>query len=431
MKILIIGNGGREHALAWKAAKSAQVTQVFVAPGNAGTAQERKTKNVKIDPLAIQDLIDFAQDNDIELTIVGPEAPLVAGIVDAFEAAGLNIFGPSQAAAQLEGSKSFSKDFLKKYQIPTADYQTFTDSEKAKTYVQSKGTPIVIKADGLAAGKGVVIAQNESQAFEAIDKMLEAHQFGAASNTILIEEFLEGEEASFMVMADGKNVLAMASSQDHKALLNGDKGPNTGGMGAYSPAPVVTPSMHEKIMDQVILPTMQGLAKEGIAYKGFLYAGVMITKDLTPKVLEFNCRMGDPETQPILMRLQSDLVELCLAAVNGTLDETEIAWNPCAAVGIVMASGGYPETYSKGDVIYGLGKEEVPGVKVFHAGTALRENQCVTAGGRVLCVTALGPNVTTAQAKAYEQVKSIRWEKAYYREDIGYRAIAREINNQA
>lgn len=430
MKVLIIGSGGREHALAWKAAQSEKVSQVFVAPGNAGTAQENKTENVKIDPLAIQDLIDFAEDNEITLTIVGPEAPLVAGVVDAFEAAGLKIFGPSQAAAQLEGSKSFSKDFLKQYNIPTAEYQTFTNTEKAKAYIREKGTPIVIKADGLAAGKGVIIAQDETQAFEAIDNMLEARQFGEAGNKILIEEFLQGEEASFMVMADGDNVLAMASSQDHKALLNGDKGPNTGGMGAYSPAPVVTPSMHEKIMQQVIMPTIRGMASEGIAYKGFLYAGVMITEDLTPKVLEFNCRMGDPETQPILMRLESDLVELCLMAVDGKLNEAAIEWSPCAALGVVMASGGYPETYSKGDVIYGLGKAEEPGVKAFHAGTALRENQCVTAGGRVLCVTALGPNVTTAQAKAYEQVRSIRWEKAYYREDIGYRAIAREAETQ-
>ncbi|WP_417690434.1 phosphoribosylamine--glycine ligase [Pseudidiomarina sp.] len=427
MNVLVIGGGGREHALAWKAAQSPQVETVFVAPGNAGTATELKLENVAIAADDIQGLLKFAQDNAVGLTIVGPEAPLVAGVVDTFTAAGLSIFGPTQGAAQLEGSKAFSKDFLARHAIPTAAYGTFTDIEAAKDYVRNQGTPIVIKADGLAAGKGVIIAETEAQAFAAIDDMLASNRFGDAGSRVVIEEFLVGEEASFIVMVDGKTALAFASSQDHKARDNGDKGPNTGGMGAYSPAPVVTPDVHNWVMDHVIEPTVQGMAAEGHPYTGFLYAGLMIAPDGTAKVLEYNCRFGDPETQPIMMRLQSDLVELCLAACAGNLAEQVIDFDPRATVGVVMAAGGYPESYAKGKVISGLQDADTSDTKVFHAGTQRLENgDIVTAGGRVLCVTAIADSVSLAQQKAYAGVSKINWEDVYYRTDIAHRAIARE-----
>ncbi|NVJ68029.1 MAG: phosphoribosylamine--glycine ligase [Gammaproteobacteria bacterium] len=424
MNVLIIGSGGREHALAWKTAQSEKVSKVFVAPGNAGTALENKVENVAIGSENIDGLIAFAKDNNVELTIVGPEAPLVIGVVDAFAEAGLKCFGPTQGAAQLEGSKAFTKDFLARHKIPTAAYQNFTEIEPAKAFVREMGTPIVIKADGLAAGKGVIIAENFEQADAAIDDMLAGNKFGDAGHRVVVEEFLQGEEASFIVMVDGKNILPLATSQDHKARDNGDKGPNTGGMGAYSPAPVVTPEMHDRIMQQVIIPTVEGMESEGHPYTGFLYAGVMIDKDGVPKVLEFNCRFGDPETQPIMSRLQSDLSELCLAAIDGKLDTVEANWDPRAALGVVLAAGGYPESYPKGDVISGI--ENVVDGKVFHAGTAEKDGQVVTNGGRVLCVVALGENVTEAQKKAYQAVDKISWDKVYFRTDIGHRAIARE-----
>lgn len=426
MKVMVIGGGGREHALAWKAAQSPLVTQVFVAPGNAGTARESALQNVAIAADDVDALLAFAQQQQLDLTIVGPEAPLAKGVVDKFRAAGLAIFGPTQAAAQLESSKAFAKDFLARHRIPTAAYQNFTEIAPAKDYVRQLGTPIVIKADGLAAGKGVIIAQTEAEAFAAIDDMLAGNKFGNAGSRVVIEEFLTGEEASFIVMVDGKNALAFASSQDHKARDNGDKGPNTGGMGAYSPAPVVTPAVHQWVMDNVIYPTVQGMAAEGNVYTGFLYAGLMIAPDGSAKVLEFNCRFGDPETQPIMLRLESDLVELCQNAVAGKLDETEIKFTAQAAVGVVMAAGGYPDTYAKGSVIHGLDTPATEGAKVFHAGTELKGNDVVTNGGRVLCATALGNNVTAAQQAAYQLVSQISWEQVYYRTDIGYRAIARE-----
>lgn len=428
MNVLIIGSGGREHALAWKAAQSDNVSKVFVAPGNAGTALEAKVENVAIDVEAIDELVAFAKDNNVELTIVGPEAPLVIGVVDSFKNAGLKCFGPTKGAAQLEGSKAFTKDFLARHKIPTAAYQNFTEIEPAKAYVREMGTPIVIKADGLAAGKGVIIAQTEVEANAAIDDMLAGNKFGDAGHRVVIEEFLQGEEASFIVMVDGKNILPLASSQDHKARDNGDKGPNTGGMGAYSPAPVVTAEMHDRIMEQVIVPTVEGMAAEGHPYTGFLYAGVMIDSDGVPKVLEYNCRFGDPETQPIMSRLNSDLVELCLIAIDGKLDTATADWDPRAAIGVVMAAGGYPESYPKGDVISGLDAvNDISTIgKVFHAGTAEKDGNIVTSGGRVLCVVALGDSVTEAQAKAYQAVDKITWDKVYYRTDIGHRAIARE-----
>lgn len=425
MKVLIIGNGGREHALAWKAAQDENVTHVYVAPGNAGSAGEHKVSNVDIDVLAIPELVAFAQQEKIDLTIVGPEAPLVAGVVDQFVAAGLTIFGPTQAAAQLEGSKAFSKDFLARHNIPTAAYQNFTDVAAAKAYVRQQGAPIVIKADGLAAGKGVILAQSEAEAFAAIDHMLAGNAFGEAGHRVVIEEFLVGEEASFIVMVDGEHILPLATSQDHKARDNGDKGPNTGGMGAYSPAPVVTPDIHRRAMQEVIIPTVQGMSKEGTPYTGFLYAGLMIDAEGTPKVLEFNCRFGDPETQPILMRLQSSLVALCLAASRGELDQVEAQWDSRPALAVVMAAGGYPEAYRKGDEIIGI--EQVSHAKVFQAGTRVADGKTVTNGGRVLCVTALGDSVKEAQQRAYEGVKAIHWPGAYYRTDIGYRAVDREI----
>ena len=428
MNVLIIGSGGREHALAWKAAQSDNVKKVFVAPGNAGSALEAKVENVSIGVEAVDELVAFAKDNNVELTIVGPEAPLVIGVVDSFTNAGLKCFGPTKGAAQLEGSKAFTKDFLARHKIPTAAYQNFTDIEPAKAYVRDMGTPIVIKADGLAAGKGVIIAQTEAEADAAIDDMLSGNKFGDAGHRVVIEEFLQGEEASFIVMVDGKNILPLASSQDHKARDNGDKGPNTGGMGAYSPAPVVTAEMHDRIMEQVIVPTVEGMAAEGHPYTGFLYAGVMIDSDGVPKVLEYNCRFGDPETQPIMSRLNSDLVELCLTAIDGKLDTATADWDPRAAIGVVMAAGGYPESYPKGDVISGLDAvNDINTIgKVFHAGTAEKDGNIVTSGGRVLCVVALGDSVTEAQKKAYQAVDKITWDKVYYRTDIGHRAIARE-----
>ena len=426
MNILVIGSGGREHALAWKAAQSPLVETVYVAPGNAGTAREDKLENVDISVDDIDALKTFALSKEIGLTIVGPEAPLVAGIVDQFTAAGLKAFGPSRNAAQLEGSKAFTKDFLERHNIPTAAYANFTDEDEAIAYVRKQGAPIVIKADGLAAGKGVIIAQTIEQAETAIRDMLSGNKFGDAGARVVIEEFLQGEEASFICMVDGKNVLPMASSQDHKARDDGDTGPNTGGMGAYSPAPVVTPEMHERIMQMVILPTVNGMAAEGNAFTGFLYAGVMIDDKGIPKVLEYNVRFGDPETQPIMMRMQSDLVQHCLDALDGKLDEAEAAWDERTALGVVLAAGGYPDSYNKGDIINGLDDVNSESVKVFHAGTAEDENgNIVTAGGRVLCVVALGDNVAEAQQRAYAAVDNIHWDNMYYRKDIGHRAISR------
>ncbi|RJG47878.1 phosphoribosylamine--glycine ligase [Motilimonas pumila] len=426
MKVLVIGAGGREHALAWKAAQNADVETVFVAPGNAGTALEPKLENVAIGVEDITALVAFAKEQQIALTIVGPEAPLVIGVVDAFREAGLKCFGPTQAAAQLEGSKAFTKDFLARQNIPTAWYQNFTEIEPAVAYIKEKGAPIVVKADGLAAGKGVIVAMTEQEAIDAVNDMLAGNAFGEAGSRVVIEEFLDGEEASFIVMVDGKNVLPMATSQDHKRVGNGDTGPNTGGMGAYSPAPVVTPEIHDRIMNEVIYPTVNGMAAEGNTYTGFLYAGLMIMADGTPKVIEFNCRFGDPETQPIMLRLQSDLVELCLASEAGQLDQATAEFDPRASIGVVLAAGGYPASYNKGDVISGLPTTDVEGEKVFHAGTADKDGHTVTNGGRVLCATALGNSVTEAQQRAYELTKKISWEGAFYRTDIAYRAIARE-----
>ncbi|MBT2785419.1 MULTISPECIES: phosphoribosylamine--glycine ligase [unclassified Halomonas] len=427
MKVLMIGGGGREHALAWKLAQSNQVEQVFVAPGNAGTATEAKLTNVAIAATDLGSLVAFARDEQIGLTVVGPEAPLVEGVVDHFQAAGLTIFGPTQAAAQLEGSKSFTKDFLARHDIPSADYQTFTEVAPALAYLSKVGAPIVIKADGLAAGKGVIVALSETEAEAAIRDMLEANAFGDAGARVVIEEFLEGEEASFIVMVDGENVVPMATSQDHKRAYDGDTGPNTGGMGAYSPAPVVTPEVDARIMEQVILPTVRGMAAEGNAYTGFLYAGLMIDAAGNPKVIEYNCRFGDPETQPIMLRLTSDFAELCLAGAQGKLAGQHCEWDPRAAVGVVLAAGGYPGSYRKGDVIHGLDAAEETGCKVFHAGTALNEQgEITTAGGRVLCVTALGDSVSAAQQQAYQGVNVIHWDGAECRRDIAFRAIARE-----
>jgi len=425
MKVLVIGGGGREHALAWKAAQSAQVEKVFVAPGNAGTAREDKLENIDINAEDVEALKAFALQNDIELTIVGPEAPLVIGIVDTFQAAGLNIFGPSQGAAQLEGSKAFTKDFLARHKIPSADYGNFTNEDEAIAYIKQQGAPIVVKADGLAAGKGVILAQTEDEAIAAVKDMLSGNAFGDAGARVVIEEFLLGEEASFICMVDGKNVLPMATSQDHKARDDGDTGPNTGGMGAYSPAPVVTDEIHQRIMDEVIYPTVRGMADEGNAYTGFLYAGVMIDKDGTPKVLEYNVRFGDPETQPIMLRMQSDLSELCLAAIKGELDQHETRWDSRSSLGVVLAAGGYPADYEKGDVIEGLDGLDSDSTKVFHAGTASKGEDVVTNGGRVLCACALGDNVAEAQQEAYKLVKHINWKNVYYRNDIGHRAINR------
>ncbi|WP_294910756.1 phosphoribosylamine--glycine ligase [uncultured Gilliamella sp.] len=429
MKVLVIGNGGREHALAWKAAQSPLVTKVFVAPGNAGTALETNLENINIKATDIAGLLNFAQEQQIDLTIVGPEAPLVIGIVDSFQKAGLKIFGPSKAAAQLEGSKAFTKDFLARHNIPTAEYQNFTEIEPAIAYIRQKGAPIVIKADGLAAGKGVIVAMTLKEAEDAVHDMLAGNAFGDAGHRVVIEEFLDGEEASFIVMVDGEHVEPMATSQDHKRVGDGDTGLNTGGMGAYSPAPVVTDYVFTKVMEQVIYPTVNGMAQEGNVYVGFLYAGLMIDKQGNPKVIEFNCRFGDPETQPIMMRMQSDLVELCLAAVEGKLNTVKSQWDPRPALGVVLAAGGYPGDYNTKDVILGLPAEIDQDCKVFHAGTSLENGQVYTNGGRVLCVTALGNTVSDAQQYAYEQLKNIYWHGCYYRHDIGYRAIEREKNS--
>ncbi|WP_334324293.1 phosphoribosylamine--glycine ligase [Gilliamella apicola] len=426
MKVLVIGNGGREHALAWKIAQSPLVSKVFVAPGNAGTALESGLENINIKATDVSGLLSFAQQEQIDLTIVGPEAPLVIGVVDSFQKAGLKIFGPTKSASQLEGSKAFTKDFLARHNIPTAEYQNFTELEPALAYIREKGAPIVIKADGLAAGKGVIVAMTLEEAEAAVNDMLAGNAFGDAGHRVVIEEFLEGEEASFIVMVDGKNVEPMATSQDHKRVGDGDTGLNTGGMGAYSPAPVVTDEVFAKIMDQVIYPTVNGMAQEGNVYVGFLYAGLMIDKEGNPKVIEFNCRFGDPETQPIMMRLQSDLVKLCLAAVDGNLNTVKSKWDPRPALGVVMAAGGYPGDYNTQDEIIGLPTESSSDCKVFHAGTSFEKGQVFTKGGRVLCVTALGNTVLEAQHRAYQQVNNIRWHGCFYRHDIGYRAIERE-----
>jgi len=426
MKILVIGSGGREHALAWKALQSPLVEKVFVAPGNAGSAIEENIENVAIDVLDFDALEAFAKENDIGLTIVGPEAPLVDGVVDQFEAAGLKIFGPKKGAAQLEGSKAFTKDFLARHKIPTAEYQNFTEVEPALAYLREKGAPIVVKADGLAAGKGVIVAETLEQAEEAVKDMLSGNAFGDAGCRVVIEEFLAGEEASFIVMVDGKNVLPMATSQDHKRVGDKDTGPNTGGMGAYSPAPVVTPEIDARIMKEVIMPTVEGMAAEGNDYTGFLYAGLMIDESGAPKVIEYNCRFGDPETQPIMLRMQSDMVAHCLAALEGKLDSETAKWDPRPALGVVLAAAGYPASYPKGDVI-SLPENDGADRKVFHAGTKLNDKgEVVTAGGRVLCATALGNSVSEAQAQAYELVKLVSWEGMFCRSDIGYRAVARE-----
>jgi phosphoribosylamine--glycine ligase len=426
MNILIIGNGGREHALAWKAAQNSEVDTVFVAPGNAGTATDTKLRNLDIDTLDFAKLADFAEANQVALTIVGPEAPLVAGVVDYFQTRGLPCFGPNKGAAQLEGSKAFTKDFLARHNIPTAAYQSFTEVEPALAYLREMGAPIVVKADGLAAGKGVIVAETLAQAEDAVRDMLSGNAFGSAGCRVVIEEFLAGEEASFIVIADGKCVLPMATSQDHKRAGDGDTGPNTGGMGAYSPAPVVTDTVYQRVMDEVIMPTIRGMAAEGNPYVGFLYAGLMIDAEGTPKVIEYNCRFGDPETQPIMMRLQTDLVTLCAAALDGTLDRCKTEWDPRPAVGVVLAAGGYPNDYAKGHPISGLAAAAKLDGKVFHAGTRLQDDTVVTNGGRVLCATALGNSVTGAQQNAYALARTIAWQDVYMRTDIAYRAIERE-----
>jgi phosphoribosylamine--glycine ligase len=425
MKILILGSGGREHALAWKCAQDPRIETVFVAPGNAGTATEAKCQNVALDILDNAALVAFARDN-VALTIVGPEAPLVNGVVNAFQAAGLRIWGPTQHAAQLEGSKAFAKDFLARQGIPTAFYQVFTETDAALAYVREKGAPIVIKADGLAAGKGVIVAMTLQEAEDAITDMLSGNAFGSAGSRVVVEQFLEGEEASFIVMVDGTHALPMATSQDHKRIGDGDTGPNTGGMGAYSPAPVVTPEVHARVMREVIGPTVAGMAAEGHPYTGFLYAGLMIDESGAPKVIEFNCRFGDPETQPIMVRLKSSLVALVEAGLDKQLGTTTAEWDERAALGVVMAAGGYPGDIRKGDAIHGLAAAAALPGKIFHAGSALKDGQVVTSGGRVLCATALGKTVSEAQAGAYALVKAVSWEGEQHRSDIGYRAVARE-----
>ena len=425
MNVLIIGNGGREHALAWKVAQSPRVAHIYVAPGNAGSALENKVSNVAIAADDIAGLVQFASDHKIELTIVGPEGPLVLGVTDAFKQAGLRCFGPSKLAARLEGSKAFTKDFLNKHNIPTAAYATFTAATLDEAWIRAQRAPLVVKADGLAAGKGVIICATQEEAVQSVKAMF-AGQFGAAGNTVVVEEFLAGEEASFIVMVDGKHILPFATSQDHKRLLDADAGPNTGGMGAYSPAPVVTPAVHARIMREVIEPTVRGLIEDGTPYVGFLYAGLMIAPDGAPKVIEFNCRFGDPEAQPVMMRLNSDLTVLCDAALDGKLDQVNADWIPQAALGVVMAAGNYPETPRKDDAISGLEQAaKLPG-KVFHAGTRLQDNQVVTSGGRVLCAVGMGDTVKAAQQQAYALADVIHWQGVQYRRDIGYRAIERE-----
>lgn len=429
MKVLVIGNGGREHALAWKAAQSPLVEHVFVAPGNPGTAAENKISNVEIGPCDLDKLVAFATTEKIDLTIVGPEAPLVIGAVDAFRAAGLKIFGPTKNAAQLEGSKSFTKDFLARHNIPTAHYAVFTDTDQALAYLDKVGAPIVVKADGLAAGKGVIVAMTIEEARLAVTDMLSDNKFGNAGSRVVIEEFLTGEEASFIVMVDGDNVVPMATSQDHKRVGDGDQGPNTGGMGAYSPAPVVTDEVYAKVMEQVILPTVNGMKAEGNPYTGFLYAGLMIDANGDPKVIEYNCRFGDPETQPIMLRMKSDLADLCLKGAEGRLKGETAVYDERAAVGVVLAAKNYPGTPQKGDVISGLDCPQDLSSKIFQAGTALKDGKIVTSGGRVLCATALGATVREAQAKAYELASKISWDGMFYRHDIAYRAVAREEQN--
>lgn len=433
MRVLVIGSGGREHALAWKCAQSPNVEKVFVAPGNGGTATESKMENVPIDAMDFAALADFAIKQDMALTVIGPEVPLVAGITDYFRERGLPCFGPVGAAARLEGSKSYSKDFMRRHGIPTAAYKVFTEVSPAADFVRECGAPIVIKADGLAAGKGVIVARTESEAVSAVEDMLSGNRFGEAGHRVVVEEFLAGEEASFIVMSDGTNVLPMATSQDHKARDDGDRGPNTGGMGAYSPAPVVTDEVHERIMDQVIRPTIAGMAADGHPYVGFLYAGLMISPDGEVSVVEFNCRFGDPEAQPVLLRLASDLPQLCLAALDGKLDTVQTEWDPRCSLGVVLAAGGYPEAYKKGAVISGLDHDHGEGRKVFHAGTVREDSTApmgdpivLTNGGRVLCATALGKDITAAQNAAYELVRNIHWDGVQFRGDIGYRAVARE-----
>lgn len=429
MKVLVIGNGGREHALAWKAAQSPLVEHVFVAPGNPGTAAENKISNVEIGPCDLDKLVAFATTEKIDLTIVGPEAPLVIGVVDAFRAAGLKIFGPTKNAAQLEGSKSFTKDFLARHNIPTAHYAVFTDTDQALAYLDKVGAPIVVKADGLAAGKGVIVAMTIEEARHAVTDMLSDNKFGNAGSRVVIEEFLTGEEASFIVMVDGDNVVPMATSQDHKRVGDGDQGPNTGGMGAYSPAPVVTDEVYAKVMEQVILPTVNGMKAEGNPYTGFLYAGLMIDANGDPKVIEYNCRFGDPETQPIMLRMKSDLADLCLKGAEGRLKGETAVYDERAAVGVVLAAKNYPGTPQKGDVISGLDCPQDLSSKIFQAGTALKDGKIVTSGGRVLCATALGATVREAQAKAYELASKISWDGMFYRHDIAYRAVDREEQN--
>ncbi|HMB74480.1 MAG TPA: phosphoribosylamine--glycine ligase [Gammaproteobacteria bacterium] len=430
MKVLIVGGGGREHALAWKAAQSQLAQEIIVAPGNAGTAAEPGVRNAAIDADDLEGLLALAKREHVDLTIVGPEQPLVEGIVDRFESAGLRCFGPNAAAAQLEGSKKFTKDFLARTGIASAAYGTFTDLEQAKAFVRKHSVPIVVKADGLAAGKGVIIAHSIAEADQALEQILADGVFGTAGAAVVIEEFLRGEEASFIAIVDGRDVLPMASSQDHKARDDGDLGPNTGGMGAYSPAPVVDAAMHERIMREVMRPVVNALADEGIHYRGFLYAGVMIDAQGVPNVLEFNCRFGDPETQPILFRLESDLIELCLAALEGRLSTAAVQWHPQPALGVVMASGGYPGSYEKGKAISGLDANDDAQVKVFHAGTALVGGRVVTSGGRVLCVVARDDSVAQAQRRAYAAIERIDWDGAFFRRDIGYRAVGRERGNQ-
>lgn len=428
MNVLILGGGGREHALAWKVAQSDKVKTVFVAPGNAGTAGETAVENVALDILDFPALVNFANSNDVGLTIVGPEAPLVDGVVDYFSEQGLRCYGPTKAAAQLEGSKTFTKDFLARHNIPTAEYASFTELEPALAYLREKGAPIVVKADGLAAGKGVVVADSLADAEAAVTDMLSGNAFGEAGSRVVIEEFLRGEEASFIVMVDGHNVLPMVTSQDHKRIGEGDTGPNTGGMGAYSPAPVVTQEVFDRIQKEVIRPTVDGMAAEGNAYRGFLYAGLMITDQGEPKVIEYNCRFGDPETQPILMRLKSDLVELCELALDGQLDQARAEWDERVSIGVVLAAGGYPGNYSKGKEISGLDSDFPDSVKVFHAGTAVEGDKVVTSGGRVLCVTALGADIEEAQRICYQATQKISWEGMTLRNDIGWRAVARQMS---
>ena len=426
MKVLVIGNGGREHALAWRASLSPLADKVFVAPGNPGTAREEKMENVNISVGDIAGLVKFAKDNKIDLTIVGPEAPLVDGVVDAFKAEGLTIFGPSKAAAQLEGSKSFTKDFLKRHNIPTAAYEIFDNAEKACAYIKEQGAPIVIKADGLAAGKGVVVAMTEDEAISAVHSMLDDHAFGNAGARVVIEEFMEGEEASFIVMSHSINALPMATSQDHKRVGDGDTGPNTGGMGAYSPAPVVTKDVYDRVMNEIINPTLEGMRKDGIPYFGFLYAGLMIDKNGAPRVVEFNCRFGDPETQPIMLRMQSDLVDLCLkgAKENG-LQGLEVKYDPRPAVGVVLAAEGYPASPRKGDEISGLDEKTPEDTKIFEAGTKSVDGKVVTSGGRVLCVTALGDDIKDARDRAYKLIEKVHFNGMFYRKDIAWRALKR------